>query len=159
MPPKRDIIVRPVRVEDFQFIRDLAARQPNFTIPPAYVLWLLLRIKGDICLIAEDDRGNLLAYLLAVPIESPEKSLYVWQLASAEAGAEQGAVYQLLLRLRDLCRKLGTQSVIFSALADSSEFRVVRQHLSTILGKHPKMTAQLPPLIAPDEAEFRIDLP
>ena len=99
------IHIRRLEVSDFAFVRGLASEQPNFTIPPPYVLWLLLKIRRNVCLIAEDDRVGPVAYLLAVPVQ-PSNSLYVWQLAASEKGKRGGAVLQLLRELQRITRTM-----------------------------------------------------
>ncbi len=99
------INVRRLEFGDFAFVRSLAAEQPNFTIPPPYVLWLLLKIRKNVCLVAEDQRVGPLAYLLAIPDEPPG-SLYVWQLAASANGKRLGATPHLLLELRRINRDM-----------------------------------------------------
>jgi len=118
MPNTTHIHVRPLEIGDFTFVRDLASKQRNFTVPPTYVLWLIMRIKGAVCLIAEDaDRGQL-AYLLAVPLEGPKKSLFVWQLAATTRGGKEQATLSLLAELRDFGRRKHVRSIaLFNAAA------------------------------------------
>jgi len=61
------IHVRLLEIGDFQFVRNLASKQPNFTVPSTYLLWLLLRIDGAICLVSEHSTKGPLAYLVALP--------------------------------------------------------------------------------------------
>src|SRR6185437_8623680 len=51
MTPTSKISVRSLEVRDFSFVRELSSSQPNFTIPPPYVLWLLTRISPELCLV------------------------------------------------------------------------------------------------------------
>lgn len=152
------IHVRRLEVADFSFVRDLAAKQSNFTIPPPYVLWLLLKIKGDICLVAEHDTYGPVAYLLAVPVESPPASVYIWQLASSDRGKRYKAAYELMVELRKLTRALGTRSVIFSALPGSAAYRAVRRYARELASSNAELTTVLPTIVAPGEHEFRVDL-
>src|ERR1039457_6680692 len=92
--------VRRLQVTDFTFVRDLAAVQPNFTIPPFYVLWLLLKIKSNIALIAEAENVGPVGYLLAFPVEPPA-SFYVWQLATSKNDRQGKGALLLLSKLRD----------------------------------------------------------
>ena len=155
---KPAIHVRKLEVADFSFVRDLAALQPNFTIPPPYVLWLLLKIKGDVCLLAESESGVPLAYLLAVPVDEPANSLYVWQLATSSQGQNADAVFGLLLEMYEVTKKLGIATVIFSAQPGSPSLRAVQKYLFKILRKKPVRTVVLPAIVAPDESEYKIDL-
>src|SRR4051812_39896152 len=101
------IHVRQLEIGDFAFVRDLASRQPNFTVPPPYVLWLLLQIKGAISLIAEDSIEGPLAYLLAVPVENSTNSLYVWQLAGLQQRQKKSAALALLKELHHMALTTG----------------------------------------------------
>jgi hypothetical protein len=97
MPNTSHIHVRPLEIVDFSFVQDLASKQENFTVPPTYVLWLMLRIKGAISLVAEHSTRGPLAYLLAVPVEGPEDSMFVWQLAVSKGTVRGKAVLALLV--------------------------------------------------------------
>lgn len=152
------IRVRPLQVADFTFVRELAAEQTNFTIPPPYVLWLLLKIKGDICLVAEDETGALISYLLAVPIEQPANSLYVWQLAVSEDAPPMESVQPLLFQLRNITKTIGTKSIIFSTIPKSSAYRAIRRYCRSVFNAEPSPTVVLPKVVAPLETEFRITL-
>ncbi len=159
MPTASRIRVRRLEVADFSFVRDLAAKQPNFTIPPPYVLWLLLKIKGDVCLVAEHDMDGPVAYLLAVPIDTPADSLYVWQLAASQQSRRHDKpVFDLLLELHRTCRRLRIRSVIFSATPGSAAFRTIRRYLWKILSIRPEVTSVLPGIVAPNETEYRVEV-
>lgn len=152
------IHVRQLHTRDFPFIRDLAAQRPNFTIPAPYVLWLLMHIKGDICLVAEEKRKGQIAYLLAVPVEGRRRSIYVWQLASAVSQTRENAVLPMLRKLRDITEEAKVECIFFSALPRSAEFRRIRAYIRTVWSTKPKATKALQHAIAPGETEYRIDL-
>lgn len=142
-------------ITDFTFIRDVAARQPNFTIPPPYVLWLLLKIKGDICLVAEGPQKERLAYLLAVPVSDPAGALYVWQLATSVVSPE--AIYLLLSALRATAVAQRFDSIYFSAMPNSASLRTIQKHIR-MFSVEPVKTNIVPEFIAPGEVEFKVDL-
>src|SRR6266567_2192590 len=110
------IHVRSLEIGDFAFVQDLASKQPTFTVPPIYVLWLMLRIKGAICLIAEHSNGDPAAYLIAVPVEGPAESLFIWQLASSKDSQQQRATMAVLMELRNTVLNLGIERIMFSAV-------------------------------------------
>lgn len=149
--------MRKLRIDDFSFVRKLASKYSNFTIPPIYVLWLLTKIKGDICLVAEEEGKGPVAYLLAVPIEDPLNSIFVWQLSSGIRSRGE-PIIALLTKLHEITRKNRTRSILFSAIPDSAHFRVLRRHLGKVTRVAPRKTKLLPGIIAPGETEYRIDL-
>jgi len=145
-------------VEDYGFVRDTAAQQRNFTIPPLYVLWLLSKIKGDICLVAEDAAGGRLAYLLAVPVSEPPHALFVWQLAARHDLANSEAARALIQQLKRQCSRGKVESIYFSSLPNTAVLRILKGYIREIFDTEPIQTSVLHELIAPGEAEFRIDL-
>lgn len=152
------ILVRPMSLEDYGFIRDTAAQQRNFTIPPLYVLWLLSKIKGDICLVAEDRVGGRLAYLLAVPVTEPPNSLFVWQLAARHDLRNSEAVRSLVQHLKQECIRHSIKSIHFSSIPNTAVFRTLKGYVRDIFQTEPIQTSSIHELVAPGEVEFRIDL-
>jgi hypothetical protein len=147
-----------MEVGDFDFIRDLAATQPNFTVPPPYVLWLLLRIKDAVCLVAEHNGEGLLAYVLAVPVEAPSKALYIWQLASSKAGQRRSATLALLAEFRDIARRLQIRTIAFSTIPGSSAFRAIRRYAAKVFAATPQPQSIIPSLISPNESEYELEV-
>ena len=158
MPSKSQVHVRRLEMRDFGFVRDLAAKQANFTIPPPYVLWLLLKIEGHICLIAEDVEAGPVGYALAVPVENPPDSLFIWQLAVSTEGPAHTVVRTLLSELRDCAEPKHIQAIVFSTIADSPIFRAIRRDVLAVFGREPSRMDILPQFVAPNETEYRIDL-
>jgi hypothetical protein len=152
------IHVRPLEIADFDFVRGLAATQPNFTVPATYVLWLLLRIKGAVCLVAEKTDMGPCGYLLAVPIVSAEESLFVGQLAALDSGPEDQGTLLLLSALRDIARKGAVRTIGFSVRPDSAAHRLISKYSDRLVAKEPQFTAPVPPNVASNESEYRIDL-
>lgn len=147
-----------MEVGDFSFVRELAAKQPNFTVPPPYVLWLLLKIKDAVCLVAEHGTEGLLAYLLALPLEGPAKALYVWQLAATDTGQRRNAASVLLTDFRDIAQRLRVRTIAFSSIPDSPAFRVIRRYAVKIFSATPEAISMIPPLVCPNEKEYQFDL-
>jgi hypothetical protein len=143
------IHVRPLEIADFDFVRGLAATQPNFTVPATYFLWLLLRIKGAVCLVAEKTDMGPCGYLLAVPIVSAEESLFVGQLAALDSGPEDQGTLLLLSAVR---------TIGFSVRPDSAAHRLISKYSDRLVAKEPQFTAPVPPNVASNESEYRIDL-
>ena len=158
MSVKLHIHVRPLEIGDFSFIRDLASKQRNFTVPSTYVLWLMMRIKGAACLVAEDAHRGQLAYLIAVPVEGPEKSLFVWQLAASARGGGGRATLALLTALRDFATRKHVRAIAFSMRPRSAAYRLIARYADKLVASTPRLTSVLPFSIASDESEYRIDL-
>jgi len=152
------IHVRPLEVGDFNFVQDLASRQPTFTVPPAYVLWLMLRIKGAICLIAEHSGEGPLGYLLALAIEDPEHAIFVWQLASSKNSQQENATLALLTEFRNIIKGLAIRRIVFSSVPGSSNYRVIRKYAWKVFSSIPREIHLLPPLVEPRESEFVLDV-
>ena len=158
MPDTSHIHVRPLEIGDFNFVREMASRQRNFTIPPVYVLWLIVRIKGAACFVAEDsDRGQA-GYLLAVPIEGPEESLFVWQLAALPGGEQEKTTLSLLVALREFASDRHIRAIAFSMEPRSAAYRLISRYTSKLAASSPRFTSVLPPIVATGESEYRIDL-
>jgi len=147
-----------MEVGDFGFVRDLAAKQGNFTVPPPYVLWLMLKIKDAVCLVAEHSNEGLLAYLLAVPIEAPSKALYVWQLATSEAGQRTTATLALLADFRNIAKRLRFRTIAFSTVPGSPALRAIRRYTAKVFSAIPESTSMVPSVVCPNENQYRFEL-
>ena len=158
MPNTSHIHVRPLEIGDFNFVRELASKQKNFTIPPLYVLWLVVRIKGAACFVAENsDRGRA-GYLLAVPIEGPEESLFVWQLAALPGGEQEKTTLTLLVALREFAKDRHIRAIAFSMEPRSAAYRLISRYTHKLTASSPRLTSVLPPIVAAAESEYRVDL-
>jgi hypothetical protein len=158
MPDRSHIHVRKMEVGDFDFVRETASHQPNFTVPSPYLLWLWRRIKGSISLVAEHSTAGPLAYLLAVPVEGPRHSVFVWQLASSEPGRRQNITLSLLIRLYEIAQSKGIKKIVFSARPRSAEFRAIRRYTWHLASVRPVLMTAIPPYIGMDESEYQITL-
>jgi hypothetical protein len=151
------IRVRPLEVSDFRFIRRLASRQANFTVPPLYVLWLLKQTNSRSCMVAEHARLGPIAYLLSLIVSIPRgKILYVWQLAASKRGLQTGATDALLLALRALMNRMRVQRVFFTSVPDSPHFRAIRRYAYALFGAAPRSQQILPASVSRNECEFVI---
>lgn len=153
------IRVRPLEVSDFTFIRRLASRQANFTVPPRYVLWLLKKTNSQSCLVAQHSRLGPVAYLLSiVVITQRRKVLHVWQLAASKSGMEAGGADALLLAVRSLVRRTHVQKICFTATAASAEFRAIRRYTYALFGVSPRSRRNVPASVSPNEREFIVKI-
>lgn len=154
----QSIRVRPMELGDFSFVRDLAAQQSNFTIPPPYVLWLLTKIRGGFCVVAEHKRLGLMAYLLAVPISRTRKSILIWQLARVKGASRVPAIPAILRALKEFTGRERIRSISFSASPGTTTHRMIQRYSFSTFGRHAIEVSDLPSLVAPNESEFLIDL-
>lgn len=151
------IRVRPLRVSDFGFIRRLASKRANFTVPPLYVLWLLKQTNSRSCLVADHVKFGPVAYLLSLLVSTTRgKVLYVWQLAASKSGQRIGAIDVVLLGLRAFVRRTHIRSLVFTAIPDSPEFRAIRRYAYTLSAGRPRSHQELPSMVSPNEHEFTI---
>jgi hypothetical protein len=158
MPAKSHVHVRQMEVGDFAFVQTLAAKQANFTVPPLYVLWLLLRVKDAVCLVAEQSSGGPLAYLLAVPIDAPSRALHVWQLATSDSGQRKGATLVLLSEFGEIAERLRIRTISFSTIPGSPAFRLIRRYTAKVFSATPKAISTIPSLLGQNEEEYRFKL-
>lgn len=156
--PSSTIRVRPLDLRDFTFVRELAARQANFTIPAPYVLWWLLKVKGSVCLIAEKPDERQLGYLLALPTHDPANGMFVWQLATSGKREDSPVIRDLLCALRDSLTSKDVDYISFTALDQSATFRAIRRDALSVFDAVPTLVSGLPELVAPGESEYRIVL-
>jgi len=152
------IHVRPLEIGDFEFVRRLASKQPSFTVPSAYILWLLLKIDGAICLISEHSTEGPLAYLLALPVKDPRHSVFVWQFAASEGPEREAASLALLTESSEVAARLEVENVVFSCVPNSAEYRAIRRYARKIFSSVPRALSSLPPLVNPSEREFLLPL-
>jgi len=151
------IRVRPLEVSDFRFVRRLALKQTNFTVPPLYILWLLKQTNARSCLVADHVKFGPVAYVLSLLVSKPKrKVLYVWQLAVSASGRRTGALDELLLGLRSFVRRTRTRSLLFTAVPYSPEFRAIRRYAYTLSARGLRPSQKLPTIVSRNEREFVI---
>jgi hypothetical protein len=152
------IHVRELEIADFNFVRELASKQSNFTVPSPYILWLFLRIKGSICLVAEESEKGVVGYLLALPVEAPEASVFVWQLAASPKAPRSKIILALLKEFRKRITESHVFRVLFSSVPNSVAYRAVRHYAWEIFASVPRKQNMLPSSIDANEAEFILHL-
>ena len=158
MSTSSHIHVRPLEIADFPFVRALASKQPDFTVPPLYVLWLIVRIKGAICLVAEHSSSGPIAYLLAVPIEGQGNSIFIWQVAALEGRQRNKATSAILTEFRKTVLDLAFDSVQFSSVPNSSAYRLIRRYAWKLASIVPEKLHALPAVVSDRETEFRLSV-
>ena len=158
MSNRKQVSVRVLNASDFEFVREIASKQPNFTIPPPYVLWLLLKIGADLCLIAESPQGDRLAYILAVPMSEPGGSIFVWQLATTDTPLASVALLRLVKKLKEICDTSRTRTLFFTAIPGTGSMRMIKHVVREVFATEPREVREVDRFVAPGETEFRIDL-
>jgi hypothetical protein len=149
------IRVRPLEVSDFRFIRRLASKKANFTVPPPYVLWLLKQTNSPSCMVAEHANLGPVGYLLSLLVGTPRGNvLYVWQLAASKSGLSEGGIHELLLALRSFMRRKRVQRVFFTAIPQSPELRAIRRYAYSLFGSALRSKQILPTSVSRSEHEF-----
>src|SRR5580692_8454001 len=93
--------IRSIELNDFAFIRSLAAEFSTFTVPSEYILWFLTRFHPEYSRVLEQESGDLKAYLLAMPTSNPQNGIAIWQVAAA-APNHPFALEYFTAYLRDL---------------------------------------------------------
>jgi len=152
------IHVRRLEVNDFKFVQDLASQQSHFTVPPNYVLWLMLKIKGSICLVAEHSEEGPLGYLLAVPVDDPEDAIFVWQLASSDGPQREKAMRRILTEFRSIILSLEIHRIVFSSVPNSPTYRAIRRYAWRVFSAVPQVVTPLPAFVDTSESEFLLRL-
>jgi hypothetical protein len=155
MPASKLIRVRPLKISDFAFIRRVASKQANFTVPPLYVLWLLRRTNARSCMVVEHVKLGPVAYLLSILVSKRrQRILYVWQLAASKQGVRTGAIDVALLALRAFVRRAGIQKLFFTVDPVSPEFRAIRRYAYSLFGSRLARGQSLPGSVSRNEREY-----
>lgn len=157
MSAKSHIHVRQMETGDFEFVRTLAARQPTFTVPSPYVLWLVSRIKNSVCLVAEDASLGHCAYMIALPIEAPNQTLHVWQLAGL-GEKNSDAVVALLVEFRKTAKRLGVHTISFSTIPGSSALRRIQTYTKRVFATTALRTSALPQEVSQSEDFYQFEM-
>ena len=159
MPYSKWITVHSIKESDFGFIRQLAAKQPAFTVPPPYVLWLLKETNARSCMVAEHTKFGSVGYILSLIVSLPQGNvLHVWQLATSKNGIEVGATDVLLLALRRLMRRARIRKVYFTAEPRSAQLRAIRRYAYVLFGTKPHTQQSLPSSVSRNERRFVISV-
>jgi hypothetical protein len=159
MKTSKWIRVRSVRASDFGFVRRLASKQDNFTVPPLYVLWLLSRTNSRCCFVVEHIKFGPVGYLLSIPVSEPRKqSLYVWQLAATRRGVHMGAIDAVLLALRTFVRRAGVRKLLFTVDPQSPQLRAIRRYAYSLSARGIRPGSTLPKSVTRNEREYVINV-
>jgi hypothetical protein len=150
------VLVRPVRLADFQFIRGLSSKISGYTVPPPYILWMLTRYQGELCLIAEDASREPLGYMLAMSTGFGSSEIFIWQLATDYRGQRLRAGTALASHVRRLVEKHGIERITFTAVPDSAGTKSIASLAKQMFGRTPKIGARLPGSISATEREFHL---
>lgn len=152
----RAIRVRAIRLSDFQFIRELSATIYGYTVPPPYILWMLKRFHGTLCLIAEDESKNRLGYMLGMNVGIASNEIFIWQWATNYRGQRLRAANALAGHIRKLVKKYSIERITFTALPNSPSTKAVASLAKQMFGHTPKVGARIPRLISATEREFHL---
>jgi hypothetical protein len=150
------ILVRQIRLSDFQFIRGLSSTIAGYTVPPPYILWMLTRFQGELCLLAEDASREPLGYMLATSAGIGSTEIFIWQLATNFRGRRLRAGTALASHVRRLVKKHGIERITFTAVPDSVGTISIASLAKQMFGRTPKMGASLPGRISSTEREFHL---
>lgn len=152
------VVVRPLRAEDFEFVRSLAGTISGYTTCPPYVLWMLTRLHGQFCAVAvAPDQGHL-GYLLAMSASDPADAVFVWQLAVTFRGRRRKAQDYLASHLRQAAQARGKRRIIFTSVPNSTAERSVKALAKRIFLVFPQMTQRLPASVSNKEREYSLSL-
>jgi hypothetical protein len=150
------VLVRPVRLSDFEFIRGLSSTINGYTVPPPYILWMFMRFQGELCLIAEDACQEPLGYTLATSAGIGSTEIFIWQLATNYRGQRLRAGTALASHVRKLVKKHGIERITFTAVPDSAGTISIASLAKQMFGRAPRMGARLPRSISATEREFHL---
>jgi hypothetical protein len=118
----------------------------------------MLKIKGAVSLVAEHSSAGLLGYLIAVPIEGPVDSMFVWQLAASKGSISAQATLALLTEFREIINKLSIKVIFFSSVPQSAVLRTLRGYARKVFSSAPDTLSALPSEVNTEECEFVLNL-
>ncbi len=150
------VLVRPIRLADFEFIRDLSSTIEGYTVPPPYVLWMFRRFQRELCLIAEGPTREPLGYMLAMSAGVHSNEIFIWQLATTFKGQRLRTSSSLASHVRELVRKRGIRRITFTAVLDSAAMRSIASLAYEMFGRRQATGARLPRSISANEREFHL---
>jgi hypothetical protein len=148
------LLVRPIRRSDFTFIRELSKRIEGYTVPPPYVLWMLRRFQGELCLIVEGPTHKPLGYMLATSGGIRSSEMFIWQLAATFEGRRLRVSVKLASHVRKLVKKHSIQRITFTAVPDSGATRSIASLANQVFGRTLTAGSRLPKSVAASEREF-----
>jgi|SRR5579862_299828 len=145
--------IRPITPADFDFIRNLAAKFPNFTVPSEFLLWFFSQYHPDYCRILEQEEEGPKAYLLAMPTTAPENGIAIWQVA-ASPPIQPFSLEYFAAYLREVIDRTGASSLSFSASEEAGTLRLIRSLANRFSDCRVSRIGPVP--VAQGECEFRI---
>jgi hypothetical protein len=97
-------------------IRAIAQQMPGFTVPSAYVIWMLAMTQRNFCRVVSDGNHAVLGYCLALACACREEG-FLWQIGVNGGGLKTKiAVLQSLIQdCIEQGRKAGIRRVFFTA--------------------------------------------
>lgn len=105
-----EVTIRSLHRDDFPFVQQLAGRQPSFTTPSPYLIWMFGEVEHDACFVATCNNRPV-GYVLGQI--TPTGTLWVWQLAvERHAPAQTGR--RLVERLREVCLGYSLKRLTFT---------------------------------------------
>jgi hypothetical protein len=108
---------------DWEGIKRIAEDSGGFTVPSAYVVWMLSCAQKDLCLVALDAENNIIGYVFGMRCDLQDE-VFIWQLGVASMPLKARYRVSSLL-INSLFRKLkkkDIRSVIFSTSRDKVNF-------------------------------------
>jgi hypothetical protein len=141
----RSVVIRELVAPDTSQIAAIASRTSGFTVPSAYVIWMLAETQKPFCRVAVSDRGRILAYILAFRTTSSD-SLFVWQMGIQSGLRSQlwPVLYQLCVHCHSDCKTRNVRRLFFTAprgarlrLIEKLVLEVTASRISLVSGSNP----------------------
>lgn len=141
----RGVIIRRLAATDASQIAAIASRTSGFTVPSAYVIWMLAETQKPFCRVAVSDRGRILAYVLAFRTAFPD-SLFLWQMGIQSGLRSQlwPVLCQLGVRSHSDCKTHNLRRLFFTAprgarlrLIERLLFEVAESRISLVNSGNP----------------------
>lgn len=113
--------IRRLRHSDSKQVAEIAARSVEFTVPTAYVIWMLAKTQAGLCYVALGETGNLDGYVLALRGSDP-KDIFLWQLGLRGTPRTMlGTATALGRALFEYAVRHGVRRALFTARATSGD--------------------------------------
>jgi hypothetical protein len=137
------MIVRRLVAEDAEAICEIAQTISGFTVPSAYLIWMLSRTQAPLCKVATDERGRIVGYVLTIHTADPAE-VFIWQLGlSRDRGLSASQILeQLCLSLIEDLRCKGVSFVRFTA-SSGQRTRTIHRIVRKLLSTQPKLTGPI----------------
>jgi len=128
------VLIRELVATDASEIATIATNTSGFTVPSAYVIWMLAEMQKPFCRVAVSDTGCILAYILAMRAPSAD-SLFLWQLGiRSELRSRSGLIFhQLALDYYSHCNIDSVRRVFFTA-PGGARLRLIEKLIREVAG-------------------------